>query len=64
MSCIRLLISDRAHIIFDYHKEIDAIQEERKGDKKVGTTKRGIGPAYTDKIGSTGYSNGGLATQL
>jgi len=47
----QLLISDRAHIIFDYHKEIDEIQEDRKGDKKVGTTKRGIGPAYTDKIG-------------
>ncbi len=50
----KLLISDRAHIIFDYHKKIDEIQEERKGDKKVGTTKRGIGPAYTDKIGRRG----------
>lgn len=50
----KLLISDRAHIIFDYHKEIDEIQEDRKGDKKVGTTKRGIGPAYTDKIGRRG----------
>lgn len=50
----QLLISDRAHIIFDYHKEIDVIQEDRKGDKKVGTTKRGIGPAYTDKVGRRG----------
>lgn len=50
----RLLISDRAHIIFDYHKEIDEIQEDRKGEKKVGTTKRGIGPAYTDKISRKG----------
>ncbi|MFH0838540.1 MAG: adenylosuccinate synthase [Patescibacteria group bacterium] len=50
----QLLISDRAHIIFDYHKEIDEIQEDRKGDKKVGTTKRGIGPAYTDKISRSG----------
>jgi adenylosuccinate synthase len=50
----QLLISDRAHIIFDYHKEIDEIQEDRKGDKKVGTTKRGIGPAYTDKISRKG----------
>lgn len=50
----RLLISDRAHVIFDYHKEIDEIQEERKGDKKVGTTKRGIGPCYADKIGRRG----------
>ncbi|MBU0706017.1 adenylosuccinate synthase [Patescibacteria group bacterium] len=50
----QLMISDRAHIIFDYHKEIDEIQEDRKGDKKVGTTKRGIGPAYTDKISRSG----------
>ncbi len=56
----QLLISDRAHIIFDYHKEIDVIQEERKGDKKVGTTKRGIGPAYTDKIGRRGIRMGDL----
>ena len=50
----QLLISDRAHIIFDYHIMVDGIQEERKGDKKVGTTKRGIGPAYSDKIGRRG----------
>lgn len=56
----RLLISDRAHIIFDYHKEIDALQEERKGEDKVGTTKRGIGPAYTDKIGRRGIRMGEL----
>jgi len=49
-----LLISDRAHIIFGYHKIIDEIQEDRKGDSKVGTTKRGIGPAYTDKISRRG----------
>ncbi|MBI5732112.1 MAG: adenylosuccinate synthase [Candidatus Magasanikbacteria bacterium] len=46
----RLLISDRAHLIFGYHKLIDEIQEQGKGDEKVGTTKRGIGPAYADKI--------------
>lgn len=56
----QLLISDRAHIIFDYHKEIDVIQEDRKGDKKVGTTKRGIGPAYTDKVGRRGIRMGDL----
>ncbi len=50
----RLLISDRAHIIFDYHKEIDGIQEDKKGDDKVGTTKRGIGPCYSDKINRCG----------
>lgn len=56
----RLLISDRAHLIFDYHKIIDEIQEERKGDKKVGTTKRGIGPAYSDKIARRGIRMGDL----
>lgn len=50
----RLLISDRAHLIFDYHKEVDALQEEMRGDKKIGTTKRGIGPAYNDKISRCG----------
>jgi len=50
----RLIISDRAHVIFDFHKEIDGIQEEWKGDKKVGTTKRGIGPTYADKVARTG----------
>lgn len=58
----RIRISDRAHIIFDYHKDIDVLQEEKKGDKKVGTTKRGIGPAYTDKIGQRGIRMGDLLT--
>lgn len=46
----RLTISDRATILFDYHKIIDGLEEERKGDKKVGTTRRGIGPCYSEKI--------------
>jgi len=50
----RVFISDRAHLIFEYHKIIDGIQEERKGKNKVGTTRRGIGPAYADKISRTG----------
>ena len=50
----RILISDRAHLLFDYHKIIDGLQEEMKGSKKVGTTKRGIGPCYTDKIRRNG----------
>ncbi len=50
----RILISDRAHMLFDYHKEIDGVQESQKGDKQVGTTKRGIGPCYTDKISRKG----------
>jgi adenylosuccinate synthase len=54
----KLLISDRSHIAFDYHKKIDALEEERKGDKKVGTTLRGIGPAYQDKIARRGVRIG------
>lgn len=50
----RILISDRAHLLFEYHKEIDGIEEEMKGAKKVGTTKRGIGPCYTDKVRRNG----------
>lgn len=50
----RVKISLRAHLIFDYHKEIDAELEKRKGDQKIGTTCRGIGPAYTDKISRMG----------
>ncbi len=56
----RLFLSDRAHLIFDYHQEIDCIQEKRKGGKKVGTTKRGIGPAYTDKASRIGIRAGEL----
>lgn len=59
----RLLISDRAHLIFDYHKDIDALQEERMGEKKVGTTKRGIGPCYADKMNRLGLRVGDLRSQ-
>ncbi|MFH1534328.1 MAG: adenylosuccinate synthase [Nitrospirota bacterium] len=50
----RIFISDRTHLLFKYHKIIDGIQEEMKGDAKVGTTKRGIGPCYTDKVRRNG----------
>ena len=46
----RVKLSDRAAILFGYHKIIDGSQEDTKGEKKVGTTKRGIGPCYADKI--------------
>jgi len=42
----RILISDRAHIVFDFHQAIDGIKENRLGRNKIGTTKKGIGPAY------------------
>lgn len=56
----RLYISDRAHIVCDYHKKIDVLQEEMKGGKKIGTTGRGIGPAYSDKINRMGLTFGEL----
>ena len=45
----RLKISEKAHLIMPYHKQIDHAREKSKGDKKIGTTGRGIGPAYEDK---------------
>ena len=44
-----LLISDRAHLIMPYHRELDRLQENARGNGGLGTTKRGIGPAYADK---------------
>jgi len=51
---IDMLLSDRAHLITPYHIEIDGLQESAKGQHKVGTTKRGIGPTYADKISRIG----------
>ncbi|MFZ7133482.1 MAG: adenylosuccinate synthase [Eubacteriales bacterium] len=49
-----LIISDRAHIIMPYHKILDELSEVSLGDNKIGTTKKGIGPAYMDKTQRTG----------
>lgn len=45
----KINISNRAHVILPYHMEIDKIQEDRRGDNKIGTTQKGIGPCYVDK---------------
>jgi len=50
-----LRISDRAHLIIGYHKKLDGAEESYRGNKTVGTTKRGIGPAYQDKIARSGF---------
>lgn len=50
----QLYISDRAHILMPYHVKLDGIYEDLKGDRKIGTTKKGIGPAYTDKSSREG----------
>ncbi|MGH7937366.1 MAG: adenylosuccinate synthetase, partial [Chthoniobacterales bacterium] len=49
-----LLISDCAHLVLPYHRALDEQREQRKGHGKIGTTKRGIGPAYGDKAARTG----------
>ena len=50
----RLIVSDKAHLILPYHRELDVLSEARRGERKIGTTSRGIGPAYEDKIGRRG----------
>lgn len=49
-----LRISNRAHVILPYHLKLDEVEEERKGANKIGTTKKGIGPAYMDKAARIG----------
>ncbi|MCK4863279.1 MAG: adenylosuccinate synthase [Dehalococcoidales bacterium] len=56
----RLYISDRAHLIMPYHIVIDGIEEDSLGDKAIGTTRKGIGPAYVDKVARTGIRAGDL----
>lgn len=47
-------VSDRAHVVFPYHKEIDRLAEEARGADMIGTTKKGIGPCYMDKVERSG----------
>ena len=51
-----LFVSETAHLVFLYHRELDAQREILKGKNKIGTTKRGIGPAYGDKAARTGLA--------
>jgi len=54
VDCSRLKVSGNAHLILPYHQEIDRVTERRLGNNKLGTTKRGIGPAYADKAARVG----------
>lgn len=49
-----LRVSDRAHVVFPYHREIDRLSEEARGADMIGTTKKGIGPSYMDKVERSG----------
>jgi adenylosuccinate synthase len=55
-----LLLSDRAHLILPHHRALEALSEEQRGARKIGTTLRGIGPAYEDKAGRRGLMLGDL----
>ncbi|MFP4057705.1 MAG: adenylosuccinate synthase [Candidatus Brocadiia bacterium] len=50
----RLLVSDRAQVVMPYHKALDRLAEEARGEARLGTTLRGIGPAYVDKVSRSG----------
>ncbi len=56
----RFYISSTAHLILPYHRAIDGLREQMRGDRKIGTTKRGIGPAYEDKVARMGLRVGDL----
>src|SRR3989442_2638745 len=60
ISTDRLIISDRAHVIMPWHPIMDKLEEEQRGDDRLGTTWRGIGPAYADKVRRIGFRAGDL----
>jgi adenylosuccinate synthase len=53
-----LIISSAAHVVFPYHRMLDSLEEEARGANKIGTTSRGIGPAYQDKVARIGIRMG------
>lgn len=56
----QLKISSAAHVVFPYHRMLDKLEEEARGENKIGTTSRGIGPAYQDKVARIGIRMGEL----
>ena len=56
----RLFISSRAHLIVPYHRELEQVAEDARGARRIGTTSRGIGPSYEDKVGRRGVRVGDL----
>jgi adenylosuccinate synthase len=57
----RVMISSRAHVVFPYHAALDKLSEKQRGGGAIGTTGRGIGPAYVDRVGRLGITFGDLA---
>ncbi len=60
VSTRNLVVSDRAHLIMPYHTVLDKLEEQRRGRDAIGTTQRGIGPAFVDKVARTGLRVGEL----
>jgi adenylosuccinate synthase len=60
----RLFISDRAHLIMPYHILLDGLEEESRGGSALGTTRKGIGPCYMDKVGRLGIRTGDLLDRV
>ena len=56
----RLMVSNRAHVVMPYHKKLDAAMEKARGDASLGTTLRGIGPCYAEKVSRSGVRIGDL----
>ncbi len=56
----KLIISDKAHLILPIHKLLDKVKEESKGESKIGSTLKGIGPTYTDKVSRSGMRVGDI----
>jgi len=54
----RIFLSDRAHLVFDVHQTIDGLKEDDKSETSIGTTRKGIGPAYCEKMNRTGIRVG------
>ena len=63
VSCAKLRVSSRAHLIFPWHQAHDALAEGKRGDEKIGTTLKGIGPAYADKARRVGIRAGEVLDQ-
>src|SRR5207302_9184754 len=59
-SCDRLVVSERAHMVMPFHPRLDGLAEAQRGDDRIGTTTRGIGPTYQDKAGRIGFRIGDL----
>jgi adenylosuccinate synthase len=57
----RIVVSDRAHVVFPYHATLDRLAEKQRGGSAIGTTGRGIGPAYVDRVARLGITFGDLA---